>query len=297
VEKDPHRFQKFLEAMVPKTATIIDMVRKQMKHRLSMKAVVDIMEPFKVYTSDINYAQYNQIRFFIKEQIKEFKTAYLKRGDEFSKMRSVKYAIAEMENRLERMFFEKQEIAEMFFDSYNFAKPDKMKYSESEFAAKIIKVDQGTLFYSLLQFMMISLITPENLLESMEETDDMSSQEKIKAKDCVTRVITKKYDSLKNLQKDNGEQEIFTDKEFDDSPYELYKKYKDDSQKYLPEEFVEYVTENLIQKHDAPISMAAQLAQTIIAGKRKVQEGEYAILEIKPQLPAGSDESKLTEKE
>lgn len=297
VEKDPHRFQKFLESMVPKTATIIDMVRKQMKHRLSMKAVVDIMEPFKVYTSDINYAQYNQIRFFIKEQIKEFKTSYLKRGDEFAKLRSIKYAIAEIENRLERMFFEKQEIAEMFFDSYNFAKPDKMKYSESEFAAKIIKVDQGTLFYSLLQFMMISLITPENLLESMEENDDMSNKEKIKAKDCVTRVITKKYDSLKNLQKDNGEQEIFTDKEFDDSPYELYKKYKDDSQKYLPEEFVEYVTENLIQKHDAPIYMANQLAQTLIAGKRKVQEGEYAILEIKPQMPAGSDESKLTEKE
>ena len=31
---------------------------------------------------------------------------------------------------------------------------------------------------------------------------------------------------MKDLQKDNGETEVFYDKEFDDSPYDLLDKYK-----------------------------------------------------------------------
>jgi hypothetical protein len=299
LEKDPQRFRKFLETMVPKTSVIIDIVRKYMQKKLSMKKVVDLMEPYKIYISDINYTQYNQIRFFIKEQIKEFKTTFAKDANDFMRLKTMKYSLSKIENRLERIFFEKKEIADMFLDSYSFLKPEVLEYSESETVAKLLKVDQGTLFYSLLQFMMVSLITPENLLEQMntKESDDMSNQEKIKAKDCVQRVLTKRYDSLKSLQKDNGTEDIFTDKEFDDSPYELYKKYKDEASKFLPEEFIEYIAENLVQKHDCPISMSTDMAKTIISGKRRVLEGEYAILEIKPQLPPNVDVSKLTLKE
>jgi len=299
LEKDPNRFRRFLDTMVPKTNTILNMIRKHIQTKLSFKRVVDMMEPFQVYSSDITYGQYNQIRFFIKEQIKEFKLTYAKRANEFGRLKTMKYNIVKMENRMERLFFEKKEIADMFLDSYQF-KQETIETTDAEFISKMLKLDQGTLFYTLLQFMMISLITPENLLESLDpspESDEMSGQEKIKAKDCAQRIIAKKYESMKDLQKDNGVTEIYSDKDHDDSPYELMAKYKKEESKYSPEEFVEYISENLIQKHECPLSMAKELAQTLIAGKRSVKEGEYCILEVKPQLPITSDETKLTEDE
>jgi hypothetical protein len=65
-----------------------------------------------------------------------------------------------------------------------------------------------------------------------------------------------------------------------------------------PELFQEFLKENLINKHDCPREQAEELAKTIIAGKKKVKDGDYAMLEIRPTLPTeiGSLED-LSEKE
>ena len=295
LEKDPRRFRRFLDAVMPKTVTIVELIKKHIRMNFTMKRAIDKMEPFKVYSPSITYQQYNKIRFFIKEQIKEFKVEYAKKSDDFAKLRVMKYNIAEVENRMERMFFEKKEIADMFLESYKFG--DALKKSESEFMSTVLKTDKGTLFFNLVQFIMASLITPENLLESLEPIDEMSSKENIKADSCVRRFLTKRYSSMKELQKDNGEQDLYYDEEYDDSPYEIMKKYKDDSKKHSSEDFVEYMAETLIQKHDCPHNIAKELAATLIAGKKKVKEGEFALLEIKPHLPQNIDESQLSEKE
>ena len=59
------------------------------------------------------------------------------------------------------------------------------------------------------------------------------------------------------------------------------------------------MVENLIHKHDAPPEIAKELATIIILGKKKVSDGEYAILEIKPTLQDGRtvDTLSATEKE
>jgi len=296
LEKDPHRFRRFLETMLPKTITIVELVKKHIRNNMTLKRAIDKMEPFKIYDSNITYQQYNKIRFFIKEQIKEFKTNFAKRGEEFGRLRVAKYNIAEIENRMERMFFEKKEIAEMFLESYNFG--ENSKKSESEFASTVLKTDQGALFFNLIQFIMVSLITPENLLEPFEPViEEMSKNERIKADSCARRFLAKKYSSLKDLQKDNGETDIYYDEELDDSPYEIMKKYKEDSKKYSNADFIDYVAENLIQKHDCPPGMAKELASTLIEGKKRVKEGEFAVLEIKPRLPPTIDEAQLSEKE
>ncbi len=297
LEKDPRRFRRFLEAVIPKTSTVIEIMRKNTQNRFSMKQVVDQMESFDVHMPDITYQQYNQIRFFIKESVKEFRAQYAKRGDEFARLRSTKYPLTEMENRMERLFFEKKEIADIFLDNYRVA--DGTRRSESEIISHVLQTDNGRLFFNLIRFMTSSLIIPESLLAPLQDdgSDEMSKNDKIVAKDCVRRFITKKYTSLKELQKENGENDIYYGEEYDDSPYELIKKYKEDEKKYSPEDFVEYIAENLIQKHDCPQNIAKELAVTLIAGKKRVNEGEYAVLEMKPQLPANIDESKLSSNE
>jgi hypothetical protein len=143
------------------------------------------------------------------------------------------------------------------------------------------------------------LITPNKLLDGISKpyVADMGEVEKIKPMDCARRFLTKKYHSIKELQKDNNAGEIYYEEEYDDTPYYLLKKYADKKKSMVNELFLEFLAENLIQKHDCPPSNAKELAATLIMGKKKISEGEYAILELRPSLPSNVDESNLTEKE
>ena len=109
--------------------------------------------------------------------------------------------------------------------------------------------------------------------------------------------MTKRYSTVRELQNDNNVDEIFYDKDLDDTPYNIMKKYEDDKKKMLPELFLPFLAENLKEKHDCPPDLADDLAASLIRGKKIIQDGEYAILEIKPRLPKGTDESKLSEEE
>jgi hypothetical protein len=103
-----------------------------------------------------------------------------------------------------------------------------------------------------------------DLFETGVDVGDMGKQEKIKAQDCHRRVLTKRYTSITDLQKDNNHTEIYYDKEFDDTPYHILDKYKEDKKKMLPEKFVNFLAENLVQKHDCPRNLSIDLAKRII---------------------------------
>lgn len=312
LEQTPKRFREFLDAAVPNTKTLVQLLVKmhpasKLSSMLSIKRATDALEPFLVYTEDLNYTNYNAIRYFIKEQSKEYKVTLEKSRDEMNKLRNAHYSgSVPYQHRMETMLFEKKELFDMLVDMYNIHDGTEMRYkkvgkddpglSPEEWMSKIILLDNSRLFSNLVRFLTSSLITPENLVEALEkstEKDDMSAIEKIKPSDCARRVLTKKYSSMQDLHKDNGEKDVFFDKEYDDTPYQLLKEYKDEEKKYSHEDFIEFLAEALVQKHECPPKMSYEMATSIIEGKKRVQPGEYSVLEIKPQLPASTDQAKL----
>ena len=71
--------------------------------------------------------------------------------------------------------------------------------TSSEWMSKILYNDSIVVLSSVLRLLMVSLVTPENLITTLDETtedDDMNKYEKIKASDCVRRVLTKKYNTV-----------------------------------------------------------------------------------------------------
>jgi hypothetical protein len=75
------------------------------------------------------------------------------------------------------------------------------------------------------------------------------------------------------------------------------KKYDKQQKEMLPDLFMEFLQQSLIDKHDCPKDQSADFAETLIAGKKKVKDGDYALLELRPTLPADVDEKDLSEKE
>jgi hypothetical protein len=300
LEFDDDKYKHFLEVVIPKTRTLIRVIRKYIKDKVSFMDIVNYLEPFMVYSSDISYKQYMEIRYFIKEKINELKRTFVEKSNKFSIIKTNKYNVEEKANPLLKILDEKKEINDAFFENYKFLSKNKenTKLSSLEILSKILQLDNGGLFTNLLKTLLIPLMTPNNLMDilSKPKVDEMTDVEKIKPTDCVRRYLSKYYDSIKSLQKDNNNDEVYYDKEFDDTPYDIMKHYKEEEKKMLADDFLEYLAENLVQKHDCPREISKELASTLIMKKKLVRDGDYAILEIKPTLPANVDINTLSDK-
>jgi hypothetical protein len=294
-----NKYNKFLNSIIPKTRILFRLIRKNIKDKLSFVEVVNALEPFMIYSDDITYQQYNEIRYFIKERIKSYKTSLNQKSQEFNKIQNARYNTRPATNKIEHMFSEKKDYLEIFADGYKI-KPEELKeHTTTELLLHIIQVDNGVLFSNILSRILLTLITPNKLLDSLQKPnlEDLSNTEKIKPKDCTRRFLAKKYKSISDLQKDNNSGAIYYDKDLDDTPYYILKKYENKQKSMVSELFVDYLAENLIQKHDCPPSSAKEMAATLISGKKEVNDGEYAILELRPKLPSNIEESKLSDKE
>lgn len=293
-------YGKYLNNILPETKLLIQMMQSHMKNgQLSLVDVVKIMEPFFVYIEDISYSNYNSIRYFIKEQLKTYKTELAKKEQENIKYRNYKLNTIPSSNIILKTFSVKPDYLDVFLDAYKINKDKLPEYSNSEIISKIMSTDDGIMYNTLLSRMLLNLTTPNKLLDGLDQPviEDMGKIEKIKASDCARRFLTKKYTSIVEMQKDNNKETIYYDKEYDDTSYSILKKYEDKRGKILAEDFADFLAENLIQKHECNPEISKEMAETLIAGKKRVREGEYAILEIKPKLSSDIDKTKLTKKE
>jgi len=297
-ENDSDKFHKFLETIIPKTKLLIQFATKYMRDKVSFIDIIKYMEPFMIYSDSITYKQHDEIRRFINGKIKDLVREFGVRREMFRKIRNFEYRINKKPNVLLRLLSENKEFAEDFFETYKISK-DGLGTSSTEILASMIEIDSGNLYNNMITSILLPLITPSNLADALSSPsiDDMGDLERIKATDCTKRYLSKKYASLGELQKDNNIEDIYYDEAFDDTPYDIMNKYKSEQKKMTPDVFLPFLAENLKQRHDCPEYMADSLAATLIAKKKRVVDGEYAILEIKPKLPADVDQELLTEKE
>lgn len=304
LEQKPHKYRDYLESVLPSVSTTIDIMIQKYPTKLSLRDFVDVLEPFSIDSEDLVYTHYNKIRYYVKTNRIAFLKKIEERQHEIAYLRNVDYHVSISSNRIQDVLRENTELRNLFRTYYlhdddaKKSTDSEKSYSDSlETLSRILLLDNAAFYTLLVQDLMISLVTPENLLEALhttkQEEEDMNKSEKIKATDCARRVLTKRYTSLKDLQKDNATEDVYYDKEFDLTPYDWMKKYDDARKKYSANDLIDFLAENLIQKHDCPVSLSKEMAKALIQGKKQVQEGEFAILEIRPQ-PISS-ETEITE--
>lgn len=293
------KFKKFLNVIIPTKRNIIKFMKKNIKNKMSMVDVIKDLEPFSIYSDDISYSDFKELRHFIKTQIEEYNDNIEKKRELFKKYLSNISDDIEM-NKIQKLIFDEREYMEMFRDGYKMEKVDFKDFTSSELLSKLIKIDSCSLISNILITMTIkNLTTPMDLLQTFEpaKLDDMSNFEKIKLGDCTRRYLTKKYTSMKDLQNDQYKEILYYDKEFDDTPYHLLDLYKNERKTMDDEMFKEFLIESLNSKHGIDGEEAEELAQTLIEEKKQIRDGEYAVLQIKPKLPPSVDESELTKEE
>lgn len=298
------KFKKFLEVIVPKTRTILKLVRDNLKYNLSFVGVVKQLEPYGIQTEDITYTQYVDIQHIIQGHIANLKSEMeTKRGLYNILQKQTKPSNSQ--NPVSQIISTNADVLDAFAKAYfNIHQKDSISVSESEMISKLYMQDENQLYSRLISSRLTSLMAETNsttltdMLIAKENQDAVDNEEyKIQSTDCTRKYLAKKYESMGALQKDNNVDELYYDEQYDDSPYHIMDKYKSKKDELEPKQFKEFLIEALIHKHESPVDYAEELATILISKKKLVSEGEYAMLDILPETQKSLELSQISEEQ
>jgi hypothetical protein len=292
-------YNAYLNSITPSTFDLIELIQPHMNsfQGFSIQEVISFLEPFLIYTNDLTYTHLNRIRYFIRQRILYYRKQFQDDHDKYVKIGSAYIRITKPIDDLVNSVHNILEIGSNYDSHFTevyripalIQKKEGRRYmSSTELLKELLERDTVKLFTMLLRSKMVSNVISDTILSSALEDDDevrLSKQNKA-TNDCNRLFLTKRYTTLADLQKDNHKDEVFYDKDFDDTPYSLLDIYKKDMQEQVdmdsPEMkgFLELLEENLIKKHACAKFMATELATNLVSKKKPVREGEYALLEI-----------------
>ncbi len=301
-------YDELLNNVIPRSRSIIHMLRDEVPNPYSFYNMISFYEPFLIYPDNITYSAktaqdkrkgeegdsqkggaYNEIRFHVKEMVKKYKADMASKGSEFTELLNKRYdsESSRIPNVLYRVLTENHEFLKSIKERYRLSESD---VDGTETLNRILITDGGAAYMATLSLMMGSLFKPDlaKLVKNLENDTGAGNMFESKYK------IAKKYGSVRDMLKDNNTEDVWYDKEFDNTPYNIMSKYEEDQKKMLPEKFIDYLKLVLIEKHDAEPETAEELALTLIAKKRRINDGNYAMLTI---LPTSKTEIKEQDKE
>jgi hypothetical protein len=113
-------------------------------------------------------------------------------------------------------------------------------------------------------------ITKETELNLDVKNDDL----------CQSYVLSKKYIDLQELEEDNGRTEVYFDKQYDETRYDIIFEYKNERDTMPREDFIEFLERKLVDAVGLSERAAKREAIAIYDGKRIVQDGDWAVLEV-----------------
>lgn len=300
---DSPDYKTVLDSIIPRSASIIRLLKSQYIG-YNFYDMLALFEPFMMYSDNITYAgnskgskndaayqgkggPYQELRTHIIKNTNDYKKNFFKQIKKYGSLTKLKSA-----NQKKNSVFEhiKLEMQNQLVKEYGIKNE---KATATEVLNKMIELDNGNFYMSLCSVIMSHLYAPElaELLDSSEYGKDTFLQ----SKKCSSQVIAKKYTSLNALQRDNGKEEVYFDKEFDTTPYDILKKYKESQKEKTPEDFLNYFT--LVLKKEHGIQSPETVAKTIIRGHKMVEEDNYAVLIIYPTLKSSFSENSLSAEE
>ena len=113
----------------------------------------------------------------------------------------------------------------------------------------------------------------------MAETKINVETEREKDTECTDFQLAKRYIELDELKADDGVDDVYFDKKYDTTPYEIKEEFTEFEN--LPiDEFKDIIKKHLIEKLAVDVKMAQRDAEAIVDGAKKIREGETYQIKI-----------------
>ena len=292
-----------LQTVLPKTSYYLEWMNHKgyLENTFSFTSLVHELEPMAIYPHHIRIPEQRKIKEILSKNIHRFVKNWRTRSGELLKQyqgflsyyRNVRW------NDLFKMFTTPEGIGRLeqlknayqvdFMENNRFraqvgapgapgqgaaVAAGKRHWTNSELFHAFSTVDQNRLFDLTLLSMLLDWLTPEQFLSGVPNIDPYS-----KAK--AFKMLSKQYSRLADLEKDNHTEDVFVDEDFlDNTTRDWILKF----QPILKKETDETARREIVQQTLTDIyklTNVESLVETILSGKKRVEDGDYAVLEIK----------------
>ena len=281
-------YRAFLQNVIPNTFSLIDKFYSLNADKYNITEYLEYFSPYKIEKDTLSFTSQQKIAKHLFHNIQNYNSDYMKKREEY-----LNFLVHRFQTKgkkpssllnlpfLEKHFTGKEVIMKRFYKIYNFSRNDDL--------IKAILSDDSEMFLMLITKLNIDLITPMNMIEPYVEPKHFF--------DSTSKRISKKYDKLQTMQEDNDKRDLKFDKDYDKNQYEILEKYRKERSKYTPEQFLQFFKQKLSEEFGCSLENVTALADELLLGYKLVEEGDYALLEIKPHLPPGIEECSFSENE
>ena len=284
-------YTNYLNAVIPKTRYLFNLVKKFIKGRLSVYDVLKYMEPFMIYQKDISFQQYKEIVDFIQEKINEYKKNYVIKEREYSILAQ---NLSKRDNpTILKLLLSDKQLMTQVEESYGIDKLPLNEMSNSELLRRLTKIDYATLFNTSIASIGVNLMVADGVQDIINtktfvkdsENKEENSKQNI---NCNKYVLAKKYIEIDELEDDNG-RDIYFDKQYDNTYYDIANEYKVELDNISDiENKVEFLKTKLIENNGLSEFDAGRDALAMISGKKLVIDGDYAVVILENSEPPKS---------
>jgi len=277
---DTNKYMKYLDVLVPNNKIMFNLIKPYVDNNLSVHDLVSYMEPFMIYQDDLSLSLYQEMLDFIKNSIGDYKKRYLLKTREYNLFKT---PITSLKPKLLGLFEAKQSLKEAVMSAYGL---NETNMTDDIFLTIVNSIDCGRLYNTAIALISSNLMIVNGMKDITDINKYIKNVEDKKSTDvsveqtrCSSyRTISKRYIALDELEEDNNK-DIYFDKKYDTTYYELVKEYKKPDPSMSDEAYIGYLINNLMKKNGLNEDSARREANAMLVRKRIVEDGDYAILD------------------
>ena len=266
-------FEKYFDYIFPTIKEYFHSYKSNMGLAFNMKDIIKELEVFKIEKHHLRFKQYENFFKFITNKTDDYQAAKNERKKQFDNyLRKIQNIIR---NPNENSNVEKS--LNLILENNDV---DKLSLHEK----MMMVLEYDNLFHLTIDKNNMNLNSTKNINESLEYF--VGKLEKIKSgnTDCDDDFVVAKEYILESKLHDDDNVEIYYDKKFDDTIYELLDVYKKEQMEMEPNEFKTFLYKKLMEVNGLTEERAKYDAETLINKKKLVKDGTYAIFQDIPEV-------------
>ena len=300
--RNKDEYKNFLQKVIPTTSVLIDFIKPLLKgNKLSVNNFISFLEPFFIYNKDLYITHYKEINKIIEQSIIEYKKNYIYMRKFYpNKKENPKNDKMKASIVLNKFFYKNENILEKTMMLYGFNSPEEYNnYTYGELMVLLNFVDNCILYNNSLSLLGLNLMIDDSLVEQhillmndyIQKTKAQAEQQQppigvlAQAEQQQQQAICKQYDVIakkylaEDELEDDNNKEIYFDKQYDTTFYDILKDIKMDQNQDIGIK-INIVRDKLIKDHKLSEKQALRDAKAMIIGKRMVEEDDLAILDL-----------------
>ena len=281
------KYNTFLEVFIPKTNMLFELMKQYITDVGSYIQIINQLEPLLIYPDDISFQQYSNIIHFLDEKIIQIKKTYIEHKQESERYYLRAYRIGKQHIKPPTNTFLMGEDVDYIEHFYSISQDvhegvgDYKWISDSEVLNTMLAEDGAKVLTNLLTLKDIDLhgyfigtIDTDTLEHVTQQLTTQQEENK-----CEEYILAKRYIEVDEFDEDN-DKEIFFDKRYDITRYSILDELVNKRLTMGKDEFEEFLIEHLQINIGMSPTDATLEAKALLRGKRRVEEGDYAMLVV-----------------